>query len=190
MIFRLLVQRVSRGISVKRPAFQALGLVISAIVALSAHAETPDSVPGEFIIKYKAASNSASRQARIRSNLGVNSKSNLPLIDAQVVTATRSGGIDHEYVKNLLASGLVEYVEPNYVYHTLATPNDSQYSQLWGMHNTGQTGGTADIDIDAPEAWSIITGGNAVVGVVDTGVDYNHPDVDQSRGDRWEQHRR
>lgn len=168
--------------STKRPAFLVLGLVLSAVIALPAHAETPDSIAGEFIIKYKAASNSPSRQARIRSNLGVSSKSDLPLIDAQLVTATRSGGIDHEYVKNLLASGLVEYVEPNYIYRALATPNDSRYSQLWGMHNTGQTGGTADIDIDAPEAWSIITGGNAVVGVVDTGVDYNHPDL---RNNMW-----
>ncbi len=147
------------------------------ILAAPALAQPAESVAGEFIIKYKAASNSLSRQARIRSNLGVRSKADLPLIDAQVVTATRAAGIDHEYVKNLLASGLVEYVEPNYIYHTTATPNDSRYSQLWGMHNTGQTGGTADIDIDAPEAWSIITGGTTVVGVVDTGVDYNHPDL-------------
>ncbi|MCF3609049.1 hypothetical protein L2E81_21680 [Planktothrix agardhii 1033] len=58
------------------------------------------------------------------------------------------------------------------------TPNDPGYSQLWGLNNTGQSGGTADADIDAPEAWDIQKGNqNLVIGVIDTGVDYNHPDL-------------
>jgi hypothetical protein len=51
----------------------------------------------------------------------------------------------------------VEYAEPNYIYHVTAIPNDTQFTSLWGLHNTGQTVnwtvGTADVDIDAPEAW-------------------------------------
>ncbi|MEG5042581.1 MULTISPECIES: S8 family peptidase, partial [unclassified Microcoleus] len=58
------------------------------------------------------------------------------------------------------------------------TPNDPSYSQLWGLNNTGQSGGTADADIDAAEAWDIQQGNpNLVIGVIDTGVDYNHPDL-------------
>jgi len=60
----------------------------------------------------------------------------------------------------------------------ITTPNDPSYPQLWGLNNTGQTGGTPDADIDAPEAWDIQTGDpNRVIGVIDTGVDYNHPDL-------------
>jgi len=72
----------------------------------------------------------------------------------------------------------VRYAEPNYVHSIAATPNDPDFDQLWGLHNTGQTGGTADADIDALEAWSIATGsGDIVVGVIDSGVDYAHVDL-------------
>jgi subtilisin family serine protease len=80
----------------------------------------------------------------------------------------------------------VLYAEPNFLYHTMQqaqlTPDDTSYSQLWALNNTGQTGGTPDADIDAPEAWDLSTGSNAVVVfVVDTGADYNHPDLIDNR---------
>lgn len=57
-------------------------------------------------------------------------------------------------------------------------PNDLK-SGLWGLHNTGQNNGKADADIDAPEAWNIHTGSRngPVIAVIDTGIDYNHPDL-------------
>lgn len=70
------------------------------------------------------------------------------------------------------------YAEPDYIVHTSVQPNDSSFSELWGMHNTGQSGGTADADIDAPEAWNLTTGSRGVlVGVTDTGIDATHPDL-------------
>ncbi len=77
-------------------------------------------------------------------------------------------------------SGLpgIAYAEPNYVVSADALPDDPKFDQLWGMDNTGQTGGVADADIDAPQAWDINTGsGNMVVGVIDTGVNYKHEDL-------------
>jgi subtilisin family serine protease len=57
-------------------------------------------------------------------------------------------------------------------------PDDPQFGQLLGMENTGQYGGTPDADIDAPAAWDITTGSrDVVVAVVDTGIDYYHPDL-------------
>jgi len=62
-------------------------------------------------------------------------------------------------------------------------PNDPMFNQQWALHNTGQTGGTPDADIDAPEAWDIATGGVTVLGdsivvaIVDGGCQLNHPDL-------------
>lgn len=56
-------------------------------------------------------------------------------------------------------------------------PNDEYFSRQYGMHNTGQTGGVEDADIDAPEAWELHTGeyGTVTVAIVDSGVD-PHPE--------------
>ncbi|MCB5284632.1 MAG: S8 family serine peptidase [Candidatus Cloacimonetes bacterium] len=58
------------------------------------------------------------------------------------------------------------------------TPNDPRYGEQWHYHNTGQTGGTVDADIDLPEAWDIEKGHtDVVVCIQDQGVQYNHPDL-------------
>ncbi|MCP3942795.1 MAG: S8 family serine peptidase [Desulfobacteraceae bacterium] len=60
------------------------------------------------------------------------------------------------------------------MYKINATPNDSYWSSLWGLHQSN------DADIDAPEAWDISKGNDVVIAVIDTGVDYNHPDLVQN----------
>lgn len=77
-----------------------------------------------------------------------------------------------------LSAAPMEVVEPDYVVFASVMPNDPSFSSLWGMHNSGQTGGTGDADIDAPEAWEVTRGSSSVVvGVIDTGIDYTHPDL-------------
>jgi subtilisin family serine protease/uncharacterized membrane protein len=57
-------------------------------------------------------------------------------------------------------------------------PNDPFFGNLWGLNNLGQEGGLADADIDAPEAWLLQSNAaEIVVAVIDTGVDYTHPDL-------------
>lgn len=97
----------------------------------------------------------------------------------QIVHLKSTKKIDAEVLaQNLMTNPGVEYAYPNYRRELAATPNDTHFTSLWGMHNTGQTGGTADADIDAPEAWDISTGSaNIVVAVIDSGIDYGHPDL-------------
>jgi subtilisin family serine protease len=79
----------------------------------------------------------------------------------------------------------VEAVSFNYAKYLDATsPDDPDFSSQWPLNNSGQIfrsgqlPGTPDADIDAPEAWDLQTGSQSVVvAVVDTGVDYLHPDL-------------
>lgn len=75
----------------------------------------------------------------------------------------------------------------NHAVQQRLVPNDPSFaSQQWSMNNTGQSGGTPDADIDAPEAWNITTGGvtaagdTIVVAVIDAGFQLNHPDLQQN----------
>jgi subtilisin family serine protease len=85
-------------------------------------------------------------------------------------------------VKNLSARPDVVFAEPNFIVYATQTPNDTSFGQLWGLQNTGQSiqgvPGTPGADIRAVPAWDITTGSTSnVVAVVDTGIDYTHPDL-------------
>jgi thermitase len=57
-------------------------------------------------------------------------------------------------------------------------PNDPRFSEQWALANDGQNGGTKGADISAVGAWATTTGNNkVVVAVLDSGVDYTHPDL-------------
>jgi hypothetical protein len=62
-------------------------------------------------------------------------------------------------------------------------PDDPMFAQQWGLHNTGQSGGTVDADIDAPESWDVSSGGvtalgdTIVIAIIDGGCQLNHPDL-------------
>lgn len=91
-----------------------------------------------------------------------------------------------DYVARYNWSGLVEHAQPDYIWYLDSThPNDPYYQDgsLWGLNNTGETGGKPDADIDAPEAWDMIyDAGDVLVAVIDSGINYNHEDL---AGNMW-----
>jgi hypothetical protein len=78
------------------------------------------------------------------------------------------------------ASGLVEYAEPDYLLRAARQPNDPRYldASQWPLYNWGQLGGTADCDIDAPEAWDTLYDASSIlVSVIDSGIRVTHEDL-------------
>ena len=79
-----------------------------------------------------------------------------------------------EYANRIYESGTVKYCHPNFSFplHKTQTQTDPLYPQQYYLNNTGQFGGTNNIDINAPEAWNITTGNTSVrVAVIDDGVE-------------------
>jgi subtilisin family serine protease len=81
-------------------------------------------------------------------------------------------------LKALRSCDGVAYAEPVYRIRLQTIPDDPRFDEQWGLHNDGQSGGAVDADVDAPEAWDALVGsGHTIVAVIDTGVDYTHPDL-------------
>ncbi len=81
------------------------------------------------------------------------------------------------FSNKIYESGLVEYCHPNFIMEIVRTQNDPLYPNQYHLNNTGQLGGSAGIDINAPQAWALGTGLFGVrVAVIDDGVE-NHPDI-------------
>jgi uncharacterized delta-60 repeat protein len=139
-----------------------------------------DAVPGEILVRYRRGVARADRaQARRASDVRAKRSLLLPRLE---LVRTEPGQTVEEAIAELEARPEVLYAEPNFIRYVQATPNDPQFGDMWGLHNTGQTvngtPGTADADIDALEAWDTETGSSdVVVAVLDTGLAYDHPDL-------------
>jgi subtilisin family serine protease len=133
-------------------------------------------VPNQVMVKFKPGVQSADAIA-LQSSLRATVQGTTKTLGIQLWQI--SGLSVDEAIARFRNDPRIEYIEPNYLGSIDSTfPNDPNFSQLWGLNNTGQNGGTLDADIDAPEAWDIATdSSDMVVGVIDTGVDYTHPDL-------------
>ena len=175
-----------------------MGICLFTFIGI-AGAARPEYVPGELIIRL------APEVTLMKSGSGIVTK-DFPGIDAlnekfevmEYRRIFRSETLKDVYVWTLRTdaemrdiadqyekqTGVV-YASPDYyagfgsAYESRDTlPDDTYFDDQWGLHNTGQAGGTVDADIDAPEAWDITTGSSSVIiAILDTGIDLDHPDL-------------
>ncbi|PKG85971.1 peptidase S8 [Colwellia sp. 75C3] len=160
-------------------------VLANASIALSS-AQSPSYKSDSVIVVYKDGASKLDRrnarnivQARISdlNNDEVDDKYR-NLKKGRIAKFSLNGVSVKNALEKLRKNPAVLYAEPDYIVNASVMPDDSSFADLWGMNNTGQTGGVADADIDAPEAWDISTGSHdVIVGIIDTGVDHTHPDL-------------
>jgi len=135
-----------------------------------------DVVPGEIIISFEENADPSEIDRTIAAVEGTVKKQIKPL-NGYVISLP-----DHvpmaEAFERIEGTGSILHAEPNIISHLQTMPNDPLFSFQWGLSNTGRIGGSPFHDIDARNAWNIELGNpQAVIAVVDTGIDYLHPDL-------------
>ena len=163
----------------RRGTLGVVGLLVL-FAALAGPAQAASYDAHTVIVKFSSGTSTAERAALLSSAGVTGTTGHVAGVGADVVTVT---GDPAATAARLNRSALVSYAEPNFILRATATPNDPLYPQLYGLNNTGQTGGKPDADIDAPEGWDAAglgafpaTGG-ARIGIVDTGIDQTHPEL-------------
>ncbi len=166
---------------------RALLLVLIGLGAVSPlfAAEPGEITPEEKSRGFRSRSILAKPKANLSEVERAEAAQNLSLVRAHA----RLGGIRQlesdgtEDVKavidRLAATGLYDYVEPDYIHTIHVVPDDPRFAtDQWSLSNTGQAGGTAGADIKAVAAWDILREApDVLVGVLDTGVLYAHQDI-------------
>jgi subtilisin family serine protease len=138
--------------------------------------EGADYKAGELLVKFRsgAAASLDTHQA-----IGASVKRKFSLVPYLEHVTLPAGASVEDAIVQYMSDPNVAYAEPNYIRKaSQLIPNDNYFNQQWALQNTGLFNGTPGADIKAPEAWIITTGlGNITVAVLDTGIDYDHPDL-------------
>lgn len=137
-----------------------------------------DYVRDEVLVKFKPNTSTNTRQDVVR-GMGDRIARGLDRLPRIALVKIGSDRSVQTVVQAYEADASVEYAEPNYIYRAQKTPNDPQFSDLWGLENTSSPGN----DVDAPAAWNHQTDCSGVpVAVLDTGINYEHADL---AGNMW-----
>jgi subtilisin family serine protease/subtilase family serine protease len=176
-------------------------LLVAAGLTMRASAQAPGDGPfvgGEILVKFKPGVNADARADvhRVARGAAVDEIRRTGLHRIRVGLRNEAAALER-YRRNpnvLYAERNVVRRIPAPLAHgggTPVVPGDYHFAEQWALDNTGQGffcfpwfggefclyNGTPDADIDAPEAWSILRGSSVTVAVIDSGVDYTHPDL-------------
>src|SRR3954469_2995064 len=140
--------------------------------------EGRQAIAGDVLVKFRRPL-ASQEQVQLESDLDAENNDGIGGAGVRRIHSRRHGTAG--LLAFLRAHPDVEYAEPNYVITSDATPNDTSFSSLWGLRNTGQNVGAPGVpgaDIGASRAWNVSTGSPAIaVGIIDTGIDYTLPDL-------------
>jgi subtilisin family serine protease len=129
-----------------------------------------------IILKFKSEAHDAAKSG-LHTALGAQKIERLDCIDAEVFRLQPGMSVEAA-IAAALQDPEVEYAEPDYELRIARLPNDPRLNELYAIQNHGQTGGFPGADIHMASAWDVFTGNSEIkVGIIDTGVDYTHPDL-------------
>lgn len=113
-----------------------------------------------------------------KSNMNLEFHANSQYISIQLEGAyTKKNIKDAKEIFQLRKSVSILDFEQNTPFQLSTIPNDARILHQWSLDNQGQAGGNIGADIHAFAAWDIQTVGEGILGIIDTGIDYTHPDV-------------
>ncbi len=141
----------------------------------------PQYIPGEVLVKFKQGIDD-SKKRNIHDKMDAEVLSEIRQIGVHKVKS-KHGLSTEELINQYKNDPDVLFAEPNGIFHAQYNqmlPNDPYLDSLWGMSNAN------DHDIDAPEAWSLQTGSGVIVAVIDSGMDYTHPDLAANMVAGWD----
>lgn len=138
---------------------------------------------GELLVRFRA-NTSQSVKDTIMATHGARRKKQLQGESGVEQLQLPEGRDPKKVAFELLMNPQVEFAEPNFlIAKDDVSPNDAEFGKQWSLRNTGQDGGQYGSDINAVTAWQTTTGStNTVIAVVDSGIDFTHPDL---KNNRW-----
>jgi len=150
---------------------------------LSHFYEDNNYVEGEIIVMFKSNINTDVFTDNYNS-IGLSVKEVLvPDMNIYLFSYDNSKSAPVDALMSVMRNNNVAIAQFNHRFQERVIPNDTRFAEQWDKNNTGQSGGTVDADIDAPEAWQISTGGvtamgdTIVVAIVDGGQQVAHTDL-------------
>lgn len=169
--------------------------------AKSVYRETEDHRYGEILIKLRQPKNNSflpsyayvDIYARLLNTLTrslgdqsvLNIRSSVMDKSTQVLRMSRDQDISTA-IEHLKRDPDVQFAEPNAIFEILdnGIPNDPDFEKNWGIQNVGQKDDAGNLgkvgsDLHVLPLWQQGIRGlrKVVVGIIDTGMDWNHPDL-------------